>query len=47
MEFKASMKELAGPASSQAELTLPKGTIKGCEQSTKDASGAQAGAQTL
>jgi hypothetical protein len=29
MEFKASMKELVGPASSHSDLTLPNGTIKG------------------
>lgn len=45
--FKASAKELAGPASSSAAAELPKGTIKGCEQATRDASAAQAGAQTL
>lgn len=47
MTFKASMKELAGPASSHSESALPKGDIKGCEQSTKDASATQAGAQIL
>jgi type VI secretion system secreted protein VgrG len=45
--FKASMKELAGPQSSTATHELPKGTIKGCEQATRDASARQAGTQTL
>jgi type VI secretion system secreted protein VgrG len=47
VEFKASMKELAGPKSSSSELTLPKGSLKGCEQATSDASARQAGTQTL
>lgn len=48
VEFKASKKELAGPkSSSQPERTLPKGSIKGCEQATSDASARQAGVQTL
>lgn len=47
MAFKASMKELAGPSSSSSELSFPTSAVKGCEQSTKDASAAQAGSQTL
>jgi type VI secretion system VgrG family protein len=47
MTFKASMKELTGPASSSAKQELPKGEIKGCEQASKDASATQAGAQVL
>ncbi len=47
MSFKASMKELTGPASTSATQTLPKGELKGCEQASKDASAAQAGAQVL
>jgi type VI secretion system secreted protein VgrG len=47
VEFKASKKELAGPKSSNSERTLPKGSFKGCEQATSDASAKQAGAQTL
>jgi type VI secretion system secreted protein VgrG len=45
--FKASLKELAGPASSSARQELPKGDLKGCEQASKDASATQAGAQVL
>lgn len=47
MEFKASMKELAGPKSSSSTLELPKGDIKGCAQATGEASAKQAGVQTL
>ncbi|MQA22809.1 type VI secretion system Vgr family protein [Rugamonas rivuli] len=47
MTFKASMKELTGPASSSAAQELPKGELKGCEQASKDASATQAGAQVL
>ena len=47
MTFKASMKELTGPASSSAKQELPKGEIKGCEQASKDASATQAGVQVL
>jgi type VI secretion system secreted protein VgrG len=47
MAFKASMKELAGPSSSSSELSFPTSAVKGCEQSTRDASAAQAGSQTL
>jgi type VI secretion system VgrG family protein len=47
MTFKASMKELTGPASSSAKQELPKGEVKGCEQASKDASATQAGAQVL
>lgn len=47
MEFKASMKELAGPKSSSSTLEMPKGTLKGCAQATGDASAKQAGAQNL
>jgi type VI secretion system secreted protein VgrG len=47
VEFKASMKELAGPKSSTASYALPKGSIKGCKQATRDASAKQAGTQTL
>jgi type VI secretion system secreted protein VgrG len=47
VEFKASMKELAGPKSNSSAYTLAKATFKGCEQATRDASARQAGAQTL
>jgi type VI secretion system VgrG family protein len=47
MTFKASMKELTGPASSSATQELPKGEVKGCEQASKDASATQAGVQVL
>ncbi len=47
MTFKAGMKELTGPASASSTVEMPKGDLKGCEQATKDASAAQAGAQTL
>jgi type VI secretion system secreted protein VgrG len=47
VEFKASMKELGGPKSSSSVQTLPKGSFKGCEQATSDASGRQAGFQSL
>ena len=47
IEFKASSKELAAPASISATVTLPKSKIKGCSQASSDASAKQAGAQTL
>lgn len=48
IEFKASVKELAGPASGNAATaTLPKTTVKGCSQTASDASAKQAGVQTL
>jgi type VI secretion system secreted protein VgrG len=47
IEFKASKKELTGPKSGSSESTLPKGSFKGCEQATSEASARQAGAQTL
>ncbi|MCI1005925.1 type VI secretion system Vgr family protein [Herbaspirillum sp. C7C8] len=47
MEFKASAKELTGPASSTSSLTMSSGDIKGCSQASQDASAAMAGAQNL
>jgi uncharacterized protein (DUF2345 family) len=47
VEFKATLKELAGPASSTSARTVPKGTMKGCEQAASDASARQAGVQSL
>jgi type VI secretion system secreted protein VgrG len=48
VEFKASMKELAGPASGNAATaTLPETTVKGCSQAASDASAKQAGVQIL
>ena len=47
MEFRASMKEWAGPGSSSAVRQLPAGELKGCEQASKNASATQAGSQTL
>ena len=47
VEFKASMKELCGPKSSSSVEALPKGSYKGCEQATSDASARHAGSQSL
>jgi type VI secretion system secreted protein VgrG len=48
IEFKASMKELAGPKSSTTTSAQhPKGSIQGCAQATSDASARQAGVQAL
>ncbi|MES2317989.1 MAG: type VI secretion system tip protein TssI/VgrG [Pseudomonadota bacterium] len=48
MVFKASMKELAGPKSSNSPAPeLPTGTVKGCEQASSDASARHAGVQIL
>jgi len=48
IEFKAGMKELAGPKSADAPPEqAPVTETKGCAQVTRDASGTQAGAQRL
>jgi type VI secretion system secreted protein VgrG len=47
VDIKASMKSWTGPKSDSNSLTLAKADLKGCEQSSKDASGKQAGAQTV
>jgi type VI secretion system secreted protein VgrG len=47
IEFKAAMKELAGPSSSTASSKFDSGDIKGCEPSAQQASATQAGAQNL
>lgn len=48
IEFKAGMKEFAGPqAADMPPVESPKSPVKGCAQATADASGNQAGAQQL
>lgn len=48
VQFKAAQKALSGGASMSAEqVSMPKGDLKGCEQASKEASGTQAGSQTL
>ncbi|MGO4475940.1 type VI secretion system Vgr family protein [Massilia sp. 2TAF26] len=47
VEFKASMKELAGPKGASSTYTFATSSFKGCEQATRDASARQAGTQTL
>ncbi|BEV17347.1 type VI secretion system tip protein VgrG [Herbaspirillum sp. DW155] len=47
MEFKASAKELTGPASSTSSLSMASGDVKGCSQTSQDASAAMAAIQTL
>jgi type VI secretion system secreted protein VgrG len=45
--FKAEMKNWTGPMSDSNSMSLAKGDLKGCEQSAKEASAKQAGAQTI
>jgi type VI secretion system secreted protein VgrG len=47
IEFKAAMKELAGPASSSTSSKLDSSDLQGCETSAKQASATHAGAQNL
>jgi type VI secretion system secreted protein VgrG len=48
VDFKAEMKVFTGPQSDSHSLGLPvPAAIKGCEESTKEASAKQAGAQTI
>lgn len=47
VDFKATMKSWTSGMSDSNSLTLAKAVFKGCEQSSKDASGKQAGTQTI